>query len=282
MPEIKIFCLHCGQALECDEGYRGMQITCPTCNQSFLVPTGERQTRASFPNEWNTAKTSKNESRSGEVVGWLVFILFIAGVCWWTYSTIKGRLHEPAPWKPETTDWRAEHPLPQRQQMPIPVPSWLVVKGLYIGMPVSSLETAVKNKFCGDWQIENHPADTVQYFVIWSPHLADSKQVRKETLAHDLVSDNVHVLYDQSGNVTNIIFFNLAVDNLFSTGNLTADQFVQMFVNAYGIPTMKYHTGENNLYWEYTKDDILVRISTHKVVVLSKTLPQSEVQKNFN
>jgi hypothetical protein len=49
MSEIKIFCLHCGQHIECDEGYRGMQITCPTCNQSFLVPTGQTQTRASIP-----------------------------------------------------------------------------------------------------------------------------------------------------------------------------------------------------------------------------------------
>jgi DNA-directed RNA polymerase subunit RPC12/RpoP len=49
MAEIKIFCLHCGQSIECDEGYRGMQITCPTCNQSLLVPTGHTQTTASIP-----------------------------------------------------------------------------------------------------------------------------------------------------------------------------------------------------------------------------------------
>jgi len=42
MAEIKIFCLHCGQHIQCDEGCRGMQINCPSCNQSFLVPQARR------------------------------------------------------------------------------------------------------------------------------------------------------------------------------------------------------------------------------------------------
>lgn len=42
MAEIQIFCLHCGQHISCDEGYRGTQISCPTCNQSFLVPQAQK------------------------------------------------------------------------------------------------------------------------------------------------------------------------------------------------------------------------------------------------
>ena len=38
MAEIKVFCLHCGQHIQCDEGYCGTQINCPTCNKLFLVP----------------------------------------------------------------------------------------------------------------------------------------------------------------------------------------------------------------------------------------------------
>jgi len=38
MAEIKVFCLHCGQHIQCDDGYRGVQINCPSCNQSFLIP----------------------------------------------------------------------------------------------------------------------------------------------------------------------------------------------------------------------------------------------------
>jgi len=39
MTEIEMDCPHCGQHIQCDEGYRGMQINCPTCKQLFLIPT---------------------------------------------------------------------------------------------------------------------------------------------------------------------------------------------------------------------------------------------------
>src|ERR1035437_2445220 len=38
MAEIKISCEHCGQHIQCDEGYRGMQIDCPSCQKAILVP----------------------------------------------------------------------------------------------------------------------------------------------------------------------------------------------------------------------------------------------------
>ena len=44
MTEIKVFCLHCGQHIQCEESCRGTQINCPSCNQSFLVPQVKRPT----------------------------------------------------------------------------------------------------------------------------------------------------------------------------------------------------------------------------------------------
>jgi hypothetical protein len=38
MAEIKVFCLHCGQHIQCAESCRGTQINCPSCDHSFLVP----------------------------------------------------------------------------------------------------------------------------------------------------------------------------------------------------------------------------------------------------
>ena len=38
MADIKVFCPQCGQHIQCDESYRGMQISCPTCQQLFLIP----------------------------------------------------------------------------------------------------------------------------------------------------------------------------------------------------------------------------------------------------
>jgi len=43
MAEIKVFCLHCGQHIQCDDSYRGTQVSCPSCNQLFLVPQAPRQ-----------------------------------------------------------------------------------------------------------------------------------------------------------------------------------------------------------------------------------------------
>ena len=38
MTEIKVYCLHCGQPIQCDELHRGTEIHCPTCGKMFLVP----------------------------------------------------------------------------------------------------------------------------------------------------------------------------------------------------------------------------------------------------
>lgn len=37
MAEIKISCPHCGQHIQCDDGYLGVQIPCPSCGQQFVV-----------------------------------------------------------------------------------------------------------------------------------------------------------------------------------------------------------------------------------------------------
>jgi hypothetical protein len=39
MAQIKISCEHCGQHIKCDEGYSGLQINCPNCQQGLSVPT---------------------------------------------------------------------------------------------------------------------------------------------------------------------------------------------------------------------------------------------------
>ncbi len=49
MSEIKVFCLHCGQHIQCDESYRGIQITCPACNHSFVVPQATRPVSQPLP-----------------------------------------------------------------------------------------------------------------------------------------------------------------------------------------------------------------------------------------
>lgn len=38
MADMKFSCPHCQQHIQADAGYAGLQITCPACNGSFLVP----------------------------------------------------------------------------------------------------------------------------------------------------------------------------------------------------------------------------------------------------
>ena len=39
MAEFKFSCPHCQQHIQCDASYAGVQITCPTCQKSIVVPT---------------------------------------------------------------------------------------------------------------------------------------------------------------------------------------------------------------------------------------------------
>jgi outer membrane lipoprotein-sorting protein len=38
MPDFKFSCPQCGQHIECDTSYAGVQIACPICNQAIVVP----------------------------------------------------------------------------------------------------------------------------------------------------------------------------------------------------------------------------------------------------
>src|SRR3954470_6885618 len=38
MPDVKFSCPHCQQHIQADSGYGGMQINCPACKGSLVVP----------------------------------------------------------------------------------------------------------------------------------------------------------------------------------------------------------------------------------------------------
>jgi outer membrane lipoprotein-sorting protein/predicted RNase H-related nuclease YkuK (DUF458 family) len=46
MAEFKFSCPQCGQHIQCDTGYAGAQINCPTCNQGIVVPQAPRSAAA--------------------------------------------------------------------------------------------------------------------------------------------------------------------------------------------------------------------------------------------
>ena len=46
MAEFKFSCPQCGQHIQCDTGYAGAQINCPSCQQSIVVPQAPRSAAA--------------------------------------------------------------------------------------------------------------------------------------------------------------------------------------------------------------------------------------------
>lgn len=42
MADFKFSCPHCGQHIQCDSGYSGAQINCPSCQQAIVVPQAPR------------------------------------------------------------------------------------------------------------------------------------------------------------------------------------------------------------------------------------------------
>jgi len=46
MAEFKFSCPQCGQHIQCDSGYSGVQINCPTCQQAIVVPQAPRSAAA--------------------------------------------------------------------------------------------------------------------------------------------------------------------------------------------------------------------------------------------
>ena len=46
MAEFKFSCPQCGQHIQCDSGYSGSQINCPSCHQAIMVPQAPRSAAA--------------------------------------------------------------------------------------------------------------------------------------------------------------------------------------------------------------------------------------------
>jgi hypothetical protein len=103
MSEIKVFCLHCGQHIQCDESYRGMQINCPTCSQSFAVPKAAQtappppapQLRASQKPE-ATYLVTKNGTQHGP------FTLQVVN----SYLESGFLTHDDMAWREGMSDWQ--------------------------------------------------------------------------------------------------------------------------------------------------------------------------------
>jgi outer membrane lipoprotein-sorting protein len=67
MAEFKFSCPQCGQHIQCDTGYVGAQINCPTCQQAIVVPQAPRSAAAppappSMPSTLSTQRPTSTPS----------------------------------------------------------------------------------------------------------------------------------------------------------------------------------------------------------------------------
>lgn len=157
---------------------------------------------------------------------------------------------------------------------PVPYkPKPLAVKGLYIGMPIESVAAAVKEKFGGDWKLENQMNNTQErgYYITSESVSRAQKQFTMD--------DGVAVKCDAQGKVISIGFTTPAVNALFNAYDLQSHQFSQMFLDSYYDIT-KFEGIRGG--WEWVKDDVRLRITNEKLVLLEKIIPRQQIQRNFN
>ena len=86
MAEFKFPCPQCGQHIQCDTGYVGMQIDCPICKRVILVPQPPRP--ADAPAVSAKSQTMRNVLAITAVVVVLVGLV-ISG--WFGYAKIRSR-----------------------------------------------------------------------------------------------------------------------------------------------------------------------------------------------
>jgi hypothetical protein len=163
-------------------------------------------------------------------------------------------------------------------------PRPIVVKGLNIGMSVQELSEIVRTKLGAPWKIDR--TDDPRQINILNDDL-DNKQIELIG-AHDSAAEkfdvSIHLWLDADDKVEQILIGENCCGRLFGSQDLSAKDFVQVFIDAYGIDEMKRAVTEHNLQcWEYTSlDNVRVRIFPDKTVNIAKIAGKSEVHKNFN
>jgi len=145
--------------------------------------------------------------------------------------------------------------------------SGLTVKGFYIGMHTNELRPIVEGSF-PDWSF-NHAVDQPDWFMM-TKLPDDPARYFKDEL-------HVNFKYDTQGKVIAIHMTPHASDAVFNSGNMGGKEFVQTFMDAYGIPEMT----PDRTAWMWNGKGVKVRIWGSKQLVIEKFSPEA-ARVNFN
>ena len=84
MAEFKFFCPMCGQHIQCDTSYIGLQIICPVCKQAIAVPQAPNATATSTPAQSIQIKVATVRKVLGIALAIAAIVGLVAG-CWYFY-----------------------------------------------------------------------------------------------------------------------------------------------------------------------------------------------------
>jgi len=142
----------------------------------------------------------------------------------------------------------------------------IVVKGLYVGMPIEEASTAVKQLL----------KNTKRYSDVNEVAL-DVKTTEEGKKVVALISNfGLPLIAVQAGssNMTETIFLGkFVVEEAFGATDMTAKEFARAMVDSYSIPSLEPIDNET---WAHTYESgVRIRVDTNKNIVIDQAVAQS-------
>jgi hypothetical protein len=140
------------------------------------------------------------------------------------------------------------------------------VKGFYIGMDIQDVPGLLKDNMKGTkWEIPGG-----------GMYKVESENGKKVVKVGGF--GFVFAQASEDGRVEEIFIPGLLADDLFKTHDMPANEFVEKFINSYGIPEMR--VDERNVWYYIDPSGIKIKIDNTKGVLLEKVA--SERERAFN
>jgi hypothetical protein len=144
------------------------------------------------------------------------------------------------------------------------------IKGLYLGMSKDDAVNIIKSLCAGRVEVNDQ-----KFMELNGGHgKCDGLQILlKDKDGNQVMGGVGGLLLDPKGRTVECFFFEQGLtDYLFNTGDLTAKEFAQQFINSYDVPTLAPSNFSNRQCWAYTSPEgWTVRLSDDKLVSVSRT-----------
>lgn len=242
--EFKFACPHCGQRLSATDDQVGSRSPCPACSNPVRVPSFEHIASVSGVREPVKVKPLWRRRPFHFVAAGIGLILVLFAVL------------RPHPSRTVTV------PVEHLSTAALPKPRTLMIKGLYIGQPLTEAIEAIKAQ--GNGRISTAPGSH-----------GEGQPSHDILLAYDGSSKATQgglIYYDKADQrVTAFEFFHDLSNVLFHTADLNGEQFAQMFIDSYGVPKLSVSNEQGYMSWRYeSKEGWILTIFPDKRINLCR------------